>query len=50
MALVRQDELRLIDLYYQKGNVYSIEYDSALAGEYSYVPVGVYYQLQEKAK
>jgi hypothetical protein len=50
MTLVNQNELRLIDQFYQEGNVYSIEYDSTLAGEYSYVPVGVYYQLQEKAK
>lgn len=48
LPLVNQDELKFIDQCFEKGNVYSIEYDPDLALAYTFTRVGVYYQLHKK--
>lgn len=48
LPLVNQDELEFIDQCFEKGNVYSIEFDPDLATAYTFTRMGVYYQLHKK--
>jgi len=49
MTCVKQEELDLIGQFYKRGKVYSIDFDSDLAGNYEFLPAGTYYQLEKKA-